>query len=123
MGLTASTGPEHPGAQPGDAPPTSFAPPAGAGYSPSEPRGAAPQRTSKKAVASLVIGILSLIVAGIILGVIAIVLGISARSDVGREPGLTGGGMALAGIILGAIGFVLAIVILIALGPTVVPGG
>lgn len=77
------------------------------------------ERSSGKATASLVVAILGLIVAGVVLGLVAIVLGVLARRDIAREPGLGGGGRATAGIVLGAIGFVLAVVILAAGGPSV----
>lgn len=73
---------------------------------------AAPPRTPGKAIASLVCGIISLIIGGIILGIVAIVLGSLARKEIAENPGLTGSGMALAGIITGSIGFVLAVVFL-----------
>ena len=69
-------------------------------------------RTPGKAIASLVCGIISLIIGGIILGIVAIVLGSLARKEIAENPGLTGSGMALAGIITGSIGFVLAVVFL-----------
>ena len=82
--------------------------------------GGGEQRKSGKAIASLVTGILGLLVAGIILGLVAIVLGVMARRDIEREPGLGGRGMATTGIVLGAIGLVLAVILLAVGGPTVV---
>lgn len=60
---------------------------------------------SGKAIASMVVGICSIVMyfLGIVLGPIALGLGISARADIKRL-GLGGNGMGLAGIILGAIG-------------------
>jgi uncharacterized protein DUF4190 len=63
----------------------------------------------KKAVASLVLGILcvagTLCGMGLSLGVPAIVLGALAHRDIGRSAGTTsGGGLATAGIVLGSIG-------------------
>jgi hypothetical protein len=73
------------------------------------------KKRSGKAIASLVCGIISLVILGVILGVVAVVLGTMARKEIKENPNLEGDGMALAGIITGAIGAVLAVV-LIALG-------
>ena len=75
------------------------------------------KKTAGKAIAALVCGILSLIVAGVILGAVAVVLGVLARKEIAGDPQQSGAGMALAGIITGAIGFVLAIILLAAGGP------
>jgi hypothetical protein len=82
-----------------------------------EPAGA--PKTAGKAIAALVCGILSLLVAGVILGVVAVVLGIVARKEIAANPALGGAGMALAGIITGALGFVLAVILLAVGGPGV----
>lgn len=96
-------------------------PEAPGGYAP--PAGAQPeQRKSGKAIASLVCGIVGLVVAGIILGIIAVTLGLLAKREIAADPGLTGGGLATAGIVTGAIGFVLAVVILATIGPTIFGG-
>ncbi|MBW1601430.1 DUF4190 domain-containing protein [Streptomyces sp. JJ66] len=60
---------------------------------------------SNMAIASLVVGIISLFVFSIVLGPIAIVLGVLAHQRVAS-------GMAKAGIILGAIATILAIIFL-----------
>lgn len=73
----------------------------------------AERRTSGKAIAALVCGILSMLIAGILLGAIAIGLGISARNEIKVNAALQGEGLALAGIITGVIGAVLMIVFLI----------
>lgn len=86
------------------------------GYTP--PAGAE-QKTSGKAIASLVCGIIGLLVAGIILGIVAVVLGVVAKREIDADPQLKGDGLAIAGIVVGAIAFVLAVVILITVGPTV----
>jgi hypothetical protein len=70
------------------------------------------RKKSGKAIAALVLGILSLLIAGIILGVVAVVLGVMARKEIAADPNREGDGMALAGIITGAIGTVLAVVLL-----------
>jgi len=92
-------------------------PEASGGYAP--PAAQAEQKTSGKAIASLVCGIVGLIIAGIILGIIAVILGIVAKREIDANPNLSGGGLAIAGIAIGAIAFVLAIVILAIGGPTV----
>lgn len=65
-----------------------------------------PAPSSGKSIASLVVGIASIILwfLGLLLGPIALFLGISARKDVARQPGTGGAGMAIAGIVLGSIG-------------------
>jgi Domain of unknown function (DUF4190) len=71
-------------------------------------------RTSGKAIASLVLGIVSLFLFGVIAGVLAIVFGVQARKETQRDPTVGGRGLATAGMILGIIGVVLwAIIILI----------
>ena len=77
--------------------------PPGAGY--------AGQRTDGLAIASLVIGIISIVCSilclGIILGPTAAVMGFIARQRIATSAGAVGGGaMALAGLILGVVGFV-----------------
>ncbi|MGZ5416838.1 MAG: DUF4190 domain-containing protein [Nocardioides sp.] len=76
--------------------------------------GGAP-RNSSKAVASLVVGIISPIlgfccaVIGLV-GIVAIVLGRSAQKEIAASNGtLTGEGMAKAGVILGIIGTVIGV--------------
>ncbi len=64
--------------------------------------GAPPQKTSGLAIASLVLGILS-ICAGL-LGLIAIGLGIAAHSSINSNSNMTGKGMATWGIVLGILG-------------------
>ncbi len=65
---------------------------------------------NSKAVASMVVGILSVVCCGAIVGIVAIVLGILARNEINASGGVQGGsGMALAGIILGALGIVSSI--------------
>lgn len=96
-----------------------FAPPGGAG-APGAASGE--RRTSGKAIAALVTGILSLLIAGILLGLVAVALGVMARREIAAQPQLGGSGMALAGMITGALGFVLAVVILIIAGSAGVIG-
>ena len=78
------------------------------------------KRKSGKAIAALILGIISLIAPfGIVFGLIAVGLGVAGRKEIAVQNDLEGDGMALAGIITGAIGAVLAIV-LIASGVTFV---
>lgn len=73
------------------------------------------------AVAALVVGILSLLIAfipligliGVIGGLIALILGIVGRSKV--RQGADGGGMAVAGIVTGALAIVIAVLITVGL--------
>ena len=77
----------------------------------------APQGNSGLAVASMVLGILCLIlffthVFALLLGLMAIVFGHVSRSSIRRSQGrITGSGMALAGLITGYLGTALAVVI------------
>ena len=80
------------------------------------------QKTSGKAIASLVCAIVGLVFAGIILGIIAVILGIVAKREIDANPNLKGGGLAIAGIAVGVIAFVLAIVVLVTIGPTLFGG-
>lgn len=78
------------------------------------------QRTSGKAIAALVLGIVSVCIAvylGLICGIIGLVLGILAMKEIDRNPQtMKGKGMAIAGIVLGAIGIVLQVVLLLIFG-------
>ena len=62
-----------------------------------------------KATASLICGIVGLIVAGIILGIVALVLGTRAKKEI-AQTGQGGAGMATAGVVLGIVDIVLGIV-------------
>ena len=69
--------------------------------------------TSGKATASLVCGIIGILIFGIILGPLAIGLGVSAKNDIKNRPGeLTGTGQADAGITCGAVAIVIWLVLL-----------
>ena len=69
------------------------------------------RRKSGKAIAALILGILSLLAPfGIVLGIIAIALGVAARKEIAADRSIDGDGMALAGIITGAVGSVIFIV-------------
>jgi hypothetical protein len=69
----------------------------------------APQRTSGLAIASLACGIAGFVVFPILASIAAIVLGISARGEIRRDPALGGEGMATAGLVLGWLGVALAV--------------
>lgn len=89
-------------------------PPTGVGQ-PLPPGVHAARRRSGKAVASLVLGIAGIIIAPIILSTLAIIFGVIARGETGRDPSLAGEGMALAGVVLGVIGLIGGVVVLILL--------
>ena len=83
-------------------------PPPMSGYAPQVPRG-----TSGMAIASLVCGIVSLLLfcfwpLSVPLGIVALILGLIARSKIKRGEA-TGGGLALTGIVTGAIGMLISI--------------
>ena len=83
-------------------------------WTPPVPGVAAPTRTSGKAVAALVLGVLGILTLplGFPLAIAALVLGILARREV-RAGGaaVEGNGMAVAGIVLGAIALALGAVV------------
>jgi hypothetical protein len=94
-------------------PPPPAAPPPPPGYGYGE---GAPVRNDGKAVASLVCGLVGLVLAGIILGIVAIVFGVQSRKAIDASGGqLKGRGMATAGLVLGIIDIVTNAVIVIAL--------
>jgi len=94
--------PPPPQGWPGGGPPAPFGPPSTA------------TSTDGKAVAALVLGILSIVTGcwlGAPLGVPAILLGALAHRDIRRSEGLSGGrGLATAGIVLGSIASTLFVV-------------
>jgi len=133
---TATPGPP-PGAPPTPPPPTRPEPPIAPPPPPQQPPGAAvpppppgyaapaqpaaygyqAQRTSGKAVASLVLGIAGLLVAPFILSVLGIIFGAMARKETANNPAIGGRGMANWGFwlsITGLAAWVILIVVLIA---------
>jgi hypothetical protein len=71
-----------------------------------------PPQSETKAIASLVLGILSLTCLGIFAGIPALVIGSLARRDIDRSQGrLTGRGLAAGGIVTGLFGTGLSLVI------------
>ena len=75
--------------------------------------GERPLGNNGKATASLVCGIVGLILAGFILGIIAIVLASMAKKEIART-GQAGGGLATAGMVLGIIDIALGVVVAVA---------
>ena len=96
-------------------------PPVGGGYIPPPPggyaavgAGYAAQRTDGLAIASLVIGILSLVCflacLGVVLGPTAAIMGFVSRQRISSSGGALGGGtLAVVGLILGIVGFVVSV--------------
>src|SRR5690349_5805651 len=74
----------------------------------------AESRTSRKAIASLVLSIIGILVAPIIFSTAGIVFGVLARQDIKRDRALGGGGLATAGIVVGVVGIVLGLIVGIA---------
>lgn len=74
--------------------------------------GASPGGTNKKAIWSLVLGILGLVCCGIFTGIPAIILGSMARKETAAG-GQQGGGMATAGLVLGIVACVWGVISLI----------
>jgi hypothetical protein len=86
-------------------------PPPGGGYMQGGYAGYAGQRTDGLAVASLIIGIISIVCSigclGIILGPTAAIMGFISRQRIATSGGALGGGtLALVGLILGIVGFI-----------------
>ena len=84
---------------------------------PPPPMGMAPKANNGKALASMIIGIVSVALfcywfISIPGGIVALILGVMARKDIARGNG-TNGGMAMAGIITGAIGALFGVVLLV----------
>ena len=81
----------------------------------------APQhKTASLAIASLVLGILSLCVGICVTGIPAIIFGIIALVRIGKTPGLGGQGLAITGLITGGIGTVMAPIVLAIMLPAFV---
>ena len=90
-----------------------FVPPPPGGYAPMSAGYAAP-RTDGLAIASLILGILSLVCSlacfGIVLGPAAAIMGFISRQRIASSGGALGGGtMAVIGLVLGVIGFVASV--------------
>jgi Domain of unknown function (DUF4190) len=70
-----------------------------------QPYGGAAVGNNKKALWSMIVGIISLFCCGIVTGIVAIVLSRQAKSEI-AQTGQGGGGMATAGLVLGIVGIV-----------------
>lgn len=73
------------------------------------------KRTSGKAIASLVLGIVGLIIVPVICSTLAIIFGVMGRNETEADPTLGGRGMATAGLVLGIVGLVAGIIVFILL--------
>ena len=92
-------GPDPYGRQPGYGPPGPMQP-------------VQPMPTSGRATTSLVLGVVSLFFCGLLTGIPAIIVGISARREIGRSDGRLGGeGLALGGIITGILGTLWSLIV------------
>ena len=87
-----------------ESPPDWSAPPSGYAQQPGYQQ---PGRTPGSATASLVLGILGLVLCPIICSVLAIIYGNQARREIERDPSLGGAGTATAGYVLGIVGLAL----------------
>ncbi len=88
-------------------------PPPGGGYVPGGGMQYASQRTDGLAIASLIVGILSLFccVLGVALGPAAAIMGFVSRGRITSSNGtIGGGGLAIGGLVLGVIGFIAGVV-------------
>ena len=90
-----------------------FVPPPPGGYA-LTPAGYAAPRNDGLAVASLIVGILSLVCTlvclGIVLGPAAAIMGFISRQRIATSRGALGGGtLALIGLVLGVVGFVASV--------------
>ncbi len=74
--------------------------------------GGTPQGSNKKAIWSLVLGVLGLLCCGIFTGVPAIFLARSAKSEIART-GQGGAGLATAGLVLGIIAVVWGLIAIV----------
>ncbi len=90
-----------------DAPPP---PPPGGGYGQPQYGGyGQPQGTNKKAMWSMILGIVSLLCCGLFAGIPAIILSRSAKTEIAAT-GQQGGGMATAGLVLGILACVWSVI-------------
>ena len=94
-------------------------PPGGGGGYPPPGGGGAQPGTNKKALWSMILGIVSILCCGLLAGIPAIILANMGKKEINASGGLqTGGGMATAGLVLGiiSIGLTILSVILYATG-------
>ena len=71
-----------------------------------------PARTSAGAVASLVLGVVSLVFLGLLAGIPAVICGHVSLSNMNRDALLAGRGMAIAGLITGYVGIAWSLIVL-----------
>jgi len=67
------------------------------------------------AVASLVLSLIGLLLAGPILGTLAVIFGITAQQAISKEPSTQGQGLATTGIVIGIIDIFFGIWLFVAL--------
>ena len=72
-----------------------------------------PPKPNSKAMASLVCGIVGILIFGVILGPIAICLGLAAKKEIEENPGMEGTCQANAGIGLGVVALIVFFVFLL----------
>jgi hypothetical protein len=99
-------------------PPGSYPPPPPGGYPPAPGGYGGPPQQNKKAMWSMITGIVSVVglccTFGGLIGIAALVLGLISRGEIARSNGTqTGSGMAIAGIVTGAIGIIGFVVIIV----------
>ncbi|MFN2613221.1 MAG: DUF4190 domain-containing protein [Actinomycetota bacterium] len=90
-----------------------FCPNCGQGTASSPLRSSGGGRTEGLAIASLVLGIVGLVVCPIVGGILAVIFGNQAKSRIALDPTLEGGGMAKAGTVLGWIGIALSVLFVV----------
>ncbi len=88
-------------------------PPPPPGYGTPPAYGGAPVGTNKKAIWSLVLGLLGILCCGVVTGIPAIVLARSAKKEIAAT-GQDGAGLATAGLVLGVIALVFTALFLLA---------
>ncbi len=109
-------------------PPDPIAPP---GFAPPQPPDRPPvattapaKRTSGKATASLVVGVLGWLICPIVLSVAAIVLARQAQREIAANPGLGGQSTAQAGLIVGVLGLVVMVgIVVVSVAIALLDGG
>ena len=105
--------PPPPPAPPYGGPPPGYPPAPGGYYGQPVPAG------NKKAMWSMILGILSLVCCGVITGIAAIVLSQQAKREIAASGGMqTGAGQAQAGFVLGIIGVAITVIGVIAVAAT-----
>jgi hypothetical protein len=115
-----STPPPPPPPPPyGNPPPPAYAPPPPPGYAYPAGGAYAVPAGNKKALWSMILGIVSLVCCGVVTGIIAIVLSQQAKQEIAASGGMqTGAGQAQAGFVLGIIGIALSVIGIIAFAGT-----